>query len=391
MLQNAQKLTVIHSVSVWLPLTERWLYDQVRFLPAGFENHVICERTQNLDQIPFQTVHSVEELPRWRYTWDAGMRKLGFRHYLSFLVRKSKEVGARLLHSHFGNTGWQDAGAARRAGMKHVVTFYGLDVSYIPTVFPRWRSRYKELFAGVDNVLCEGPHMAECVVELGCPEHKVRVQRLGIDVENIAFRPRVWDGTGPLRFLIASSFREKKGIPYALEALGVLGQKIPFQVTIIGDASDKPRSRREKERILATIEKHNLGSRIRMLGYQPYSVLLEEAYRHHIFLSPSVTASDGDTEGGAPISIIEMCASGMPVVSTRHCDIPSVIRDGVTGLLADERDVDGLVRNLSWLIEHPALWEKMLLAAREHIKSEFDARVQGEKLAEIYRRLVEDR
>ena len=73
---------------------------------------------------------------------------------------------------------------------------------------------------------------------------------------------------------------------------------------------------------------------MRLLGYVSRETLREEAYEHDVFLAPSVTASNGDTEGGAPVAIIEMSASGMPIVSTNHCDIPSVVLDGVTGLLA---------------------------------------------------------
>jgi colanic acid/amylovoran biosynthesis glycosyltransferase len=116
---------------------------------------------------------------------------------------------------------------------------------------------------------------------------------------------------------------------------------------------------------------------------------MEEAYRHHIFLSPSVTASDGDTEGGAPVSLIDMAASGMPIVSSRHCDIPEVILDGVSGLLADERDVDGLVAHLRWLIEHPDEWRPMLDAGRRRMEKEYHAKVQGERLAEVYASLLE--
>ena len=49
---------------------------------------------------------------------------------------------------------------------------------------------------------------------------------------------------------------------------------------------------------------------------------------------------------------VKMCASGMAIVSTRHCDIPGVVKDGITGWLADEHDVEGLVRHLRWLIEN---------------------------------------
>ncbi len=54
----------------------------------------------------------------------------------------------------------------------------------------------------------------------------------------------------------------------------------------------------EKRRILDILEKNGMKSKTRLLGYQPYPVLFEQAYKHHIFLSPSVTAMDGDTEGG---------------------------------------------------------------------------------------------
>jgi colanic acid/amylovoran biosynthesis glycosyltransferase len=144
----------------------------------------------------------------------------------------------------------------------------------------------------------------------------------------------------------------------------------------------------EKRRILETIEKGKLGSKVSLPGYQPYDVMLNEARTHHVFLSPSVTAADGDTEGGAPVTIIEMAASGMMVVSTTHCDIPGVIRNGETGLLAAERDVDGLVERLEWLVANPDAWRAMQDAGREHIEAEFDARRQGERLGEVYAELV---
>lgn len=125
-----------------------------------------------------------------------------------------------------------------------------------------------------------------------------------------------------------------------------------------------------------------------MLGYQPHAVLLEEAYRHHIFLSPSVTASDGDTEGGVPVAIIEMAATGMLVISTSHCDIPEVIQHQVTGLLARERDAEGLAVNLRWLIQHQDCWIPILEKGRRHLEAEYDACKQGLRLAQVYREIA---
>ena len=123
-----------------------------------------------------------------------------------------------------------------------------------------------------------------------------------------------------------------------------------------------------------------------MLGFQPYQVLMEQMYKHHIFISPSVTAKDGDTEGGAPVSIIEASASGMPVVSTTHCDIPEVVQYDNQDWLVPEYDVENLVERMKWLIEHKRELGKMLYKERKHLEKEFDARIQGEKLGMIYLR-----
>jgi colanic acid/amylovoran biosynthesis glycosyltransferase len=378
------KIKVIHSFPVWLPQTQTWMYNQVRYLPDDVENHIVCERTENLEQFWLPNIHLLEDAPKWRYFWDRGLRKLRLRRHLGFLVEVAKQKEVNILHSHFGYIGWANIEAAKQAKLKHIVTFYGMDVNFLPNEYPIWRTRYQELFAHADLILCEGPYMAQCIIKLGCPVHKVKVHHLGVSIEAIPFKPRVWNPPETLRILIAATFNEKKGIPYALEALGQLQHQVPVEITIIGDAKNVPRSEAEKQKILATIEKHNLQSKVRLLGYQPHSILFEEAYKHHIFLSPSITASDGDTEGGAPVSLIEMAATGMFIISTTHCDIPEVIINGITGLLAEEGDVSGLITHLQYLINYPEQWHSTVQIGRKHIETEYDAQRQGLRLKELY-------
>ncbi len=380
--------TVIHSFPTWLPQTQTWMYNQIRCLPKDIEPHIVCDNTKNLEQFALANIHTLtEEKSYWYYYWGRGLRFLHLRHHSPYLVEKIQKYKGHILHSHFGPVGWFNIGAAKQSQLSHLVTFYGYDVNYLPRKDVRWRKRYQDMFGVIDSVLCEGPHMAKCIQALGCPEEKIIVQRLGIMNDEIAFQPRSWSPTEPLRVLIAASFREKKGIPYALEALGHLKKELPIEITIIGDAGTDSREQLEKAKILNIIDALGIKPTTRLLGYQPYHVIFEEAYKHHIFLSPSVTAEDGDTEGGAPVTIIEMAATGMPIVSTTHCDIPQVIQHGVTGWLAKERDVNGLVLLLRQLIEMPEKWYEMLVAARKHVENQFDAKAQGEKLGEIYRNL----
>jgi colanic acid/amylovoran biosynthesis glycosyltransferase len=383
------ELTVLHSVYDWLPRTENWIYSQITFLPPEVKSCVVCESTQRIAEFWLPNIYCLRTASRWRYYLCEGLRQLGIAPHPYFLAQVARKQRPNILHSHFGNRGWENDKTARMMGLKHVVTFYGYDLDMLPAVNPRWNERYHTMFKHVDLVLCQGQRMADRLRKLNCPIHKIRVHHIGIDLTKIMFKPRVWSPAKPLRVLIAAAFREKKGIPYALETLGRIQHEIPLEITIIGGATDNPKLQTEKRKILATIKKHDLRSKIRMLGFKPYDVFMKEAHQHHVFLSPSVTASDGDTEGGAPIAIIEMLASGMPVISTKHRDIPEVIQNGVSGLLARERDVDGLVKHLRWLVDHPEKWFGMVDAGRKHIEKEYNAKVQGLRLASLYRRLVE--
>ncbi len=386
----APRLRVLHCVpGAWLPVTQSWLYDQARFLPQDVQSHIACDRVENAADFGAPSLHSRDAMAWWRRGVDAALRAARLSRsglHRSIIARQCAAGGEPLevLHSHFGPEGWRNLALAKRRGMKHVVTFYGYDVNCLPRVNPRWRDRYRELFAEADLILCEGEHMASCIATLGCEERKIRVHRLGIDLDAVEFAPRSWTAGEPLRALMAASFREKKGLSLGIEALGRLRDELDLRITIIGDATAAAGSAEERERILDAIERHKLGDRVRMLGFQPHEALRREAKEHHLFLAPSLTATDGDTEGGAPVAVIEMAAAGMIVVSTNHCDIPGVVQHDRTGFLARDGDADDLAMQIRRAVRASHRWPQMQRDARRWIARQFDARVQGERLAAIY-------
>lgn len=381
-------LTVLHSFPVWLPQTQTWMYNQVRYLPRTVRPHVVCERTLNLDQFAVPDMHVLRDEGPLRAYREAVCRRLHIRLRRGFLVDIASRAGASLVHSHFGHIGWANTLTSATAGCKQIVTFYGMDVNRLPTQDRRWLTRYRTLFAEAHAFLCEGPHMARELVRLGCPVDKVVVHHLGIETDLIPFRPRHWHRGDRLRVLIAASFRQKKGIPYAIAALGRLKEEVPLEITLIGDADAGAQSQEEKRRIVRAIGDAGLQNQTELLGFRPYREMLERSYEHHVFISPSITAEDGDTEGGAPVTLTEMMASGMPVVSTTHCDIPEVVQYGIPQWLVEERDVDGLAERLQWLLQHAEDWGALLRRGRTHVEDGYDVRVQGERLAAIYQQLV---
>jgi glycosyltransferase involved in cell wall biosynthesis len=88
------------------------------------------------------------------------------------------------------------------------------------------------------------------------------------------------------------------------------------------------------------------------------------------FVQHSLVASDGNSEG-MPCSILEACASGLPVVSTRHAGIPEVVIEGDTGFLVAERDVESMARHMERLVVDPGLASKLGRAGRQRIEEHF--------------------
>jgi colanic acid/amylovoran biosynthesis glycosyltransferase len=371
-----------------------WLYTHVRALPDAVETHVVCQWSQNLDQFPITNLVSAERPPkapsfirkvrRRLRLWDDESR------HLALLDETIRRVQPDVLHSHFGHCGWAASKVAGKYNLRHIVNFYGVDLSYLPQADRRWVDRYREMSRRVDLVLCEGPHMAKCIADVGVDPAKIHLFRLGIDRSRIPFVPRQNRKDRPKRFLIVGSYREKKGIPYALAALGMLARRCPdIEVTVMGDSGGSAREEAEKRKIAATVEEYSLAPRTRFLGYQPNSRVVREFYAHDIFVSPSVTSADGDTEGGAPVTVIEAAASGMPVASTTHCDIPFVLSNENREYLVPERDPAALCEALERLLRRND-WDPITAANRQLVEAEMDLKQQAEKLASIYEGIPPD-
>ena len=384
---------IAYSVNSYLFITGVWIYNPLIGLNK-FKPIVICQYKQNLNLFPFKPIYSLDinpifNQPRLKRLFLKPIIKAQIAMKRSrYFCRVLRENNVLLLHSHFGDEAFRNLRVKKKLGIPMITTFYGIDVSKLAKK-NIWKYRYKKLFREGELFLTEGNYMKKSLIELGCPEEKVVVQHLGIDLNKIKFLRREIKDSENIKILVAGTFREKKGIPYALEAFAMIGQKYKnIELTLVGDSNGTPREELEKRKIFNIIAKHNLYNSVRILGYQSYDVFYKELYKHHIFLSPSVNASDGDSEGGAPVSIIEASASGMPVISTFHCDIPEIILDKKSGYLVKERDVDALTTVLENLAEHPESWASIGLAGRQHIEQEYNLTKQVKKLENLYSQFI---
>jgi colanic acid/amylovoran biosynthesis glycosyltransferase len=271
--------------------------------------------------------------------------------------------------------------ARRLLNIPMVVSFYGIDMSYFPRL-PEYAAELKLLFADADMVLALGERMRQRLEALGCPAQKIRIQHVGADLKRFAFRPRSLQPGEPVRFLFCGRFVEKKGVPYLLRAFAKVRAEVPnVQLTLIGDGVMRP----EIEHLVGQLD---LASSTRLLGMQPQDRVTEEMERTHLLVGPSVTAQNGDDEGGVLTCGLEGSAAGLPLIATRHADIPEQLVDGVNGLMVEERDVDGLAAAMTTLARAPERWPALGAAGRALIEERFDIEKETQTLEGHYAELL---
>lgn len=376
--KESNMLKVAHVMHSYLAQSEtfiwQYLHNFKRVTPV-----VIAQHLENLDQFPLTNGHiKLSYGPRGSIPWfiDNWYRRVLNRPF-GYTARIMRKEGVRVIHAHFGPIGCNYLPVSLSLNISLITNFYGYDLS-VEDIIEKRHEDYIELFKKGEHFLVEGPYMREKLISLGCPEEKISIQRIAINLERYSFRERSWDGKRPIHLLFVGRFVEKKGLEYALRALAKIRKDYSFQFRIIGSGGLE-----QSLRSLAG----NLGftNEIVWLGMQPHRSVIKEIQSSDIMVHPSVTASNGDSEGGAPTIILEAQACGVPVISTTHADIPYITCPNKSALLSPERDVDSLAHNIRQLFDNSEAWSRMGKKGREHVDKYHDVRNEVISLENFYR------
>ena len=288
-----------------------------------------------------------------------------------------RRTGASLLHIFFGNVAVHMLPLIRNAGVPVVVSFHGSDVAG-RVASMAFEDARNEMFRHARLVLCRSEQLAEKVGALGCDPAKLRIMRTVLPpVQGFL---RIPPADGRWHIVQAARLVRKKGIATALRAFAVFLKTHPkarFTIAGEGPLEDELRGVASSLGISGSVEFRGFLS-------QPALVRLYEDA--HIFVHPSETVG-GDVEG-IPNSLLEAMASGLPSVATDHGGIPEVIQNGITGLLCQEGDWQGISAALLRLAEEPELSARVSIAGSEFVNGEFSAEKQIANIERLYREAI---
>lgn len=261
-----------------------------------------------------------------------------------------------------------------------VVFIHGYDITQY--VDEHGEQCYDELFDHADLLLPISRRWQKKLFQMGCPPHKVRVHRMGVDLDKFSYRARDLEKrTEPVRLVSVARLTKKKGLRYAIKAVSKLrsrGHEVIYE--IIGDG-------KERSHLEQLIRERELQDCVRLAGKKYDQALVLALDKADIFVLPSVTTEEGDQEG-LPVVLMEAAALGIPIVSTWHSGIPELIEHENNGLLVEERDVEGLASAIERYLKNPDFATRMARQARKSVERQHDVDKLNKQLVQIFSELT---
>jgi len=341
-----------------------------RLDPDSFDVSVVALRGGELAESLEQASVPVEVID------TGGMLGMVRLSGLAGLLRRRQ---ADLVHTHGFRADLAGRPAARLAAVPYLVhTVHEAEGRFRP-----WQFAYARFLSGYcDRIICVSPSVQEYHGgRSGLPASMYSIIPSGIDVD--AFKPDAearrrlreqWgvEDSQPVVAYVGRIDRDK-GIETLLSAFSHLAARgSAMDLVIAGDGSGR--------RIVENFIKHGEGgSRCRLLGF------VDDVRSVLNAVDIFTTASNSE---GHPLSPTEAMAAGLPVVATRAPGLRDIVIDGVTGLLAAQRDVFGLAERIERLGSDPELCKQLGEYGRRRVKAQYPVSAMIQAIEELYSETV---
>jgi phosphatidylinositol alpha-1,6-mannosyltransferase len=166
----------------------------------------------------------------------------------------------------------------------------------------------------------------------------------------------------------------RKGQDVLIRALPAIRDTVPgAALLVVGGGPDMPRLQR------IAVEQ-GVADHVRFTGSVPWAELPAHYAAGDVFAMPCRTRLGGVDVEGLGIVFLEAAATGLPVVAGDSGGAPDAVRDGVTGVVVNGRDVARVASEVGALLADPDRAAKMGARGREWVEEVWRWDVLAERL-----------
>jgi len=284
--------------------------------------------------------------------------------------REIHDRGISVIHAQTRVTQFMAAVLSRMTGVPHVSTCHGFFRPRLwRRIFPCWGRR---VIAISDQVAV---HLRR---DFGVAPERIRVIRNGIDLHRFSpanpqrhaeYQERL--GCGHRKVVgILARLSDVKGHHILIEALNLVKTDVPqVKLLIVGEGRQEAVLKRQ-------VADSGLTEWVDF--YPVVNQASDFLAAFDCFVMPSL-------QEGLGLSVMEAQAAGLPVIASRVGGIPSLIRDGETGILVPPGDVRHLARAIRRVLTDADLARRLGEQARHEAEQFYGAQEMAQAVLDVYR------
>lgn len=302
---------------------------------------------------------------------DSFNRYIRFLDIAATLVRRRNVIDIQCLQVYGGPSFIVEDVASwlgRRLRQRLVMVLRGGAMPEFIARYPCWSTR---VLTRADIIVTPSSFLARAVAQMGFTAHVIPNV---LDVSTYPYRHRRHVSA---RLFWMRSFHPVYNPEMAVRVLARVRKEVK-DATLVIAGQDKG----EQSVVQAWVKKLELSSAVRFPGFLNMAAKIREGDTADIFLNTNRVDN-------TPVSVIEACAMGLPVIATNVGGIPDLLTDSETALLVHDNDDKAMAAAVMRLLHEPGLAGRLSGNGRKLAESFSweQVRPQWEKVfSELHRR-----
>jgi L-malate glycosyltransferase len=232
----------------------------------------------------------------------------------------------------------------RRFGQRIIMVLRGGAMPEFMACHPQWTRR---VLSRADALVAPSAFLARAVVPYG---FQAQVIPNVVDLSKYPYRPR--QAIGPRLFWMRS-FHPVYNPLMAVRVLARLRSTMPMASLVMAgqDKGLEFATRRLAEEL-------GLNGAVHFPGFLDMAAKVKEGDAADIYINTNHVDN-------MPVTVVEACAMGLPVVATAVGGVPDLLTDGETGLLVPDNDDQAMTAAIQRLLNDPALATRLSTNGRQ--------------------------
>ena len=275
-----------------------------------------------------------------------------------------------IIHAHTRTTQWLACLITRMIGVPFISTCHGF---FRPRFFRRFMPCWGKKVIAISEQVRD--HL---INDFGVKPGMIVTVRNGIDLKSFApvddqsrkNYQRQAGFNGEKVVGIIARLSDVKGHHVLIDAMKIVQDSISdVKLFIVGTG-------KEEQRLKSQVKRLGLCD---VIFFHPVVNQTADFFRmFDCFVMPSL-------KEGLGLSVMEAQAAGLPVIASRTGGIPSLIEDGITGMLVEPGKPDMLAEKIVQLLGDERLLKELGSNARKKAEAEYGAEKMAEKIVKVYK------